>query len=105
MNELIALASALPTLPYGELVVPSLVADQGERAAKPYIEFFAAQIRNPNTRRAYARAANDFFGWCEQHRLSLPIIEPVHVAAYVEQQADAAPGRCPCCHACLPRRH
>ncbi|MBD0275046.1 MAG: hypothetical protein ICV73_24355, partial [Acetobacteraceae bacterium] len=27
----------------------------------------------------------DFLGWCEQHRLSLPTIEPVHVAAYVEQ--------------------
>ena len=55
-----------PDLPYGGLVVPSLVADQGERAAKRYIEFFAANIRSPNTHRAYARAASDFLGWCEQ---------------------------------------
>src|SRR3954447_23461695 len=84
MNEVIAPTGYLPALPYAGLVVPSLVADQGERAAKRYIEFFAANIRNPNTRRAYARAASDFLGWCQQHRLTLPSIEPVHVAAYVE---------------------
>jgi hypothetical protein len=75
----------LPTLPYGEWVVPLLVAQEGERAAKRYVEFFAANIRNPNTRRAYARAAGDFLGWCERRALTLPAIEPVHVAAYVEQ--------------------
>jgi site-specific recombinase XerD len=84
MNELIAPSNSLPALPYGELVVPLLVAQEGERAAKRYVEFFAANIRNPNTRRAYARAATDFLGWCEQRGLALATIEPVHVAAYVE---------------------
>jgi hypothetical protein len=77
MNEVIVPASQLPALPYARLVVPSLVADQGERAAKRYVEFFAANIRNPNTRRAYARAATDFLGWCEQRGPSLPGIEPM----------------------------
>lgn len=85
MNELVSPArSSLPALPYGEWVVPLLVAQEGERAAKRYVEFFAANIRNPNTRRAYARAAGDFLGWCEQCGLALATIEPVHVAAYVE---------------------
>jgi len=43
-----------------------------------------AGIRNPNTRAAYARAASDFFGWCERHGLALPMVQPVHVAAWVE---------------------
>lgn len=94
-GELISPTSHLPALPYSELVVPLLVAQKGERAAKRYIEFFVANIRNPNTRRAYARAATDFLGWCEQRGLSLPAIEPVHVAAYVEQLMQVGVSRNP----------
>jgi signal recognition particle GTPase len=35
----------------------ALIAAVGERASYRVLEFFTAQIRNPNTRRAYARAA------------------------------------------------
>lgn len=56
-----------------------------EAARKRYIEFFTANIRNPNTRKAYARAATEFAAWCRQAGLDdLQDIEPVHVAAYVE---------------------
>ncbi|RAI54540.1 integrase [Roseicella frigidaeris] len=72
-----------PTLP-GALAVPAAVADAGEAAARRYVEFFMAQIRNPNTRAAYARAASDFFGWCGRHDLVLAAVGPVHVAAWVE---------------------
>ena len=55
------------------------------RTAKRTLEFFTAQIRNPNTRRAYARAASRFSAWCAEHGLDdLQAIEPVHVAAYIE---------------------
>jgi site-specific recombinase XerD len=57
---------------------------EGERAASRYVEFFTAQIRNSNTRLAYARAASNFFAWCEQHGLALPAVQPVHVATYIE---------------------
>jgi len=40
---------------------PAVVAASGERASYRFFEFFTAQIRNPNTRRAYARAAVEFF--------------------------------------------
>lgn len=75
------------------VAVPAIVADAGERAAMRFVEFFTANIRNPNTRRAYGRAVGDFCGWCEQHGLSLAQLNPVHVAAYVEQlsQLRAAP--------------
>jgi len=64
--------------------LPSLFAADKD-AAKRFIEFFTANIRNPNTRRAYARAAVQFAVWCEQNDLrELSDIEPMHVAAYIE---------------------
>jgi len=54
-------------------------------ARRRYVEFFTANIRNPNTRKAYARAAAEFAAWCDQAGLQeLQEIEPVNVAAYVE---------------------
>ena len=38
------------------LVVPALIAHVGDDASWRYVEFFTANIRNPHTRRAYARA-------------------------------------------------
>lgn len=35
------------------IVLPALLASAGPRAAERTIEFFTAQIRNPNTREAY----------------------------------------------------
>ena len=41
----------------GALVgVSGLIADAGERASRLFAEFFTANIRNKNTRAAYARA-------------------------------------------------
>ncbi|MEO9150596.1 MAG: hypothetical protein ABI212_14730, partial [Burkholderiaceae bacterium] len=55
-------------------------------AAKRTLEFFTANIRNANTRKAYARAVSEFSAWCGDHGLTeLALVEPVHVAAYVEQ--------------------
>ncbi len=44
----------LPVACIGDLAVPSPVMAEGERAAVRYVEFFTAQIRNPNARAAYA---------------------------------------------------
>ena len=52
-------------------VVPALIADLGDEAAWRYVEFFTANIRNPHTRRAYARACSRFFAWCEERGLTL----------------------------------
>jgi site-specific recombinase XerD len=66
-------------------VVPTIVADAGDAAAKRFLEFFAVTIRNKNTRTAYLHAANRFFAWCYHHQLgALDEIEPLHVAAYIE---------------------
>jgi site-specific recombinase XerD len=74
---------ALTPLPDGQLI-PSLVADAGEQAAWRYIDFFTSNIRNPNTRRAYARACTSFFAWCDERGLTLTTIRPYDVATYIE---------------------
>ena len=59
-----------------------------------FLEFFAANIRNRNTRRAYAQAVREFLAWCEDRGLpSITAVQPVHVAGYVEEltRARSAP--------------
>jgi site-specific recombinase XerD len=74
--------------------LPALIAGAGDQAARRFVEFFTVNIRNKNTRAAYARAAGAFLGWCNTRGLAdLRDVQPVHVAAYVEalQAALAAP--------------
>ena len=75
-------------------LVPALIANAGDAAGWRYVEFFTANIRNPNTRRAYARACARFFAWCDDRGLSLTMIRAHDVATYMEtlQQTHAAPG-------------
>ena len=65
--------------------LPALIERAGERASRRFFEFFTAHIRNPNTRRAYGRAVGQFLKWCSEHELELERLEPIVVAAYVEQ--------------------
>jgi hypothetical protein len=57
--------------------LPPVIAAAGQRARQRFIEFFVANIRNRNTRLAYARAAGQFFAWCERHELGLTELQPV----------------------------
>jgi hypothetical protein len=51
--------TALTTATHPDLhLVPALIAAAGDAAGWRYVEFFTANIRNPNTRRAYARACS-----------------------------------------------
>jgi len=69
--------------------LPWLVTTSGERASVRFLEFFTAQIRNPHTRRAYARAAANFLSWCAGAGVpSITAVQPLHVATWIE-----APGR------------
>ena len=49
-------------------------------AAWRFIDFFTANIRNSNTRRAYARACATFFAWCDERVLSPTSIGPFDVS-------------------------
>ena len=75
-------------------IVPALIAAAGERASLRFLEFFAATIRNPHTRRAYSQAVMGFMDWCEGNGVtSITAVQPLHVAAWIEQQTrdHAAP--------------
>ena len=65
--------------------MPALIANAGDQAAWRYLEFFTANIENPHTRRAYARASGRFFVWCERRGLTLATIRPFDVAAWVKE--------------------
>ena len=66
-------------------ITPSLVQVAGARAQTRFWEFFAVTIRNPHTRRAYARAVTEFLNWCASHGVaSITDVQPLHVGAYVE---------------------
>src|SRR5580704_1998247 len=72
--------------------LPSAIGRAGEAAAWRFVEFFAATIRNRNTRAAYAQAVMQFFAWCEKHRIyRLEEIKPVVIAAYIANHPVAAP--------------
>ena len=68
----------------GREVEPSLFLPN-EPTARRFWEFFTANIPNGNTRRAYFGAASRFSDWCQRHDVaSLAAIQPIHVAAWVQ---------------------
>src|SRR5271169_3879218 len=79
-SELVVLEPAA-----GTTLVPAMVAAAGERAALRFIDFFTANIRNPNTRAAYAVAVRSFFAWLDARDIrEFGAIRTHHVSAYIE---------------------
>jgi len=55
------------------------------RASERFFDFFTANIRNRNTRRAYYNAACKFSEFCSERGVhDLEFVKPVHVSAYIE---------------------
>ena len=75
-------AGALSPAP--RTTTPALFSPTGH-AERRFWEFFTAHIRNPNTRLAYLAAVRRFATWCERRGLALDEVEPMVVAAYIEQ--------------------
>src|ERR1700704_5209398 len=66
--------------------VPSAILRAGDRATWRFIEFFVANIRNKNTRAAYAQAVGQFFVWSERRSVrELQQLRPVVISAYIEE--------------------
>ena len=81
-------AAARPAPPARRTATPALFSTS-ERAERRFWEFFTAHIRNRNTRLAYLAAVRRFAGWCEHRGVALDQIEPMVVAAYVEELTRA----------------
>jgi len=63
----------------------ALIAAAGDQAARRFLEFFAATIRNPHTRRAYGCAVTELLTWCDDQGVpSVANLQSLHVAAWVE---------------------
>ena len=61
MNNLpVVVRQNVPVLQVDRQLIPALIADLGEQASWRYAEFFTANIRNPHTGCAYARANGVF---------------------------------------------
>ena len=57
-------SSPLPVPAVLGSTLPALVSAAGAHAERRFVGFFAAQLRNPHTRTAYARAVTRFLDWC-----------------------------------------
>ncbi|MGR4847156.1 integrase [Rhizobium leguminosarum bv. viciae] len=78
MKQMLPIIAATIALPV------AIVVDAPTK--RRFMEFFTANIRNPNTRKAYARSAADFLHWCEARGVTaLPAIQPMHVSAWIEE--------------------
>jgi site-specific recombinase XerD len=78
----------------GAHTLPTIVIAAGERGAYRFLDFFASNIRNPNTRAAYFYNVCQFFAWCEGRGVrELAGVRPHHVAGYIERmtKTHAAP--------------
>src|SRR6202521_5369832 len=93
MNQLVPITASY---------APAVVAASGPRASYRFLEFFTSKIRNRHTRRAYARAAVEFFDWLAAKGVTqLVEVESIHVAGLYRAAAAgsihadrrAAPGR------------
>jgi|GEM_PF-2059375 hypothetical protein len=82
MNQLVA-SNGIQT--------PTLVVAARERAGIRFLEFFASNIRNPNTRRAYAHAVGAFLAWCAQAGVgSITAVQPLHVEKLPQYESAIA---------------
>jgi site-specific recombinase XerD len=81
-------------VPFTAHAFPALLAAASDQARVRFLEFFTANIRNRNTRRAYARAVGEFLTWCDAAGVpSIAAVQPMHVAGYIEEltRARSAP--------------
>jgi site-specific recombinase XerD len=69
-------------------VVPQQISNLGYHATLRFLDFFTANIRNKNTRAAYAVAVRSFFMWLDGGGVTdLRAVRTHHVAAYIERLA------------------
>jgi hypothetical protein len=64
--------------------LPGIIVRAGNHAARRFVKFFTATIRNRNTRAAYAQSVGQFCRWCEGRGMELRDVSPIAIAGYVE---------------------
>ncbi len=74
-----------PALPR-RLSPEALALVTGRIGAQRTVDFLAARLQSPHTRRAYGRAIRRFAAWCAEQGLQLRELRSLHVSAYLEQR-------------------
>lgn len=83
------LPAAQPPTPWGQDQsdprIPALITLAGEKALLSFVNYFTAEIPNPNTRAAYLQAWREFGKWAESKGIALDQVKPFMLAAYREE--------------------
>jgi hypothetical protein len=90
-DNVLSIKSSQRQLPF---TLPAIITIEGSTATKRFLEFFTANIRNKITRLSYARAVGSFLAWCEDRGVTLQSIEPMIVAAYIEEMTKSHAPHC-----------
>jgi integrase/recombinase XerD len=78
------LAPSLPDAAFVASRLPAVFAG-GPKAERRFWEFFATQLANDNTRRAYFNAVRRFAEWCALRDIeALDQVQPIHVGGYLK---------------------
>lgn len=84
MSALQLISYCPPDLATAGIAAPAFWA-RTSRAGERFADFFTSNIRNRNTRRAYAQAVSSFTAFCEGRGLAdSRQVKPIHVAAFIE---------------------
>ena len=83
MNELVPRITALSE------TFPAILQRAGKNAMFAADEFFSAQVSNPHTRRAYARAVGRFLAWCDAQGIELSQVTPGLAGRFIEELTGA----------------
>ena len=71
--------------PVVEIDTLPVLANANPRVVHRIAEYFCSNLSNDNSRSAYGRAVSRFFSWCSGRGFTLERIEPLAVAAYIEE--------------------
>lgn len=80
-----------PILPGEVWEMPPIISREGPKASARVIDFFAGQLRNQNTRRAYVHAISEFLRCAQDRGYPLGKIPPGFIGAYLDSMGAAAP--------------
>lgn len=72
---------------------PSAISDAGPAAVYAWDEFFSGTLRNPHTRKVYARAIRTFLRWLDSGNVPLGQVTPGMVGTYLDLLPVAAPSK------------
>ena len=84
-------STTLANVKSSKFLLPEIISHAGKETSQRFIEFFLVNIRNKNTRGAYAQAIRQFLNWCKARNLKFSEVNPIVIAAYAESHPGAPP--------------